>query len=37
MNTLFPVFLELENLKLLIIGGGFVGLEKISGMLKNLP
>ena len=37
MNTLFPIFLKLENLKLLIVGGGFVGLEKISGVLKNSP
>ena len=37
MNVLFPIFLKLENLKLLIVGGGFVGLEKISGVLKNSP
>ncbi len=37
MNNLFPIFLKLENLRLLIVGGGFVGLEKLSGVLKNAP
>lgn len=37
MNNLFPIFLKLENLKLLIVGGGFVGLEKLTGVLKNSP
>ena len=36
-NNLFPVFLKLENLETLIVGGGHVGLEKISGLLKNSP
>lgn len=36
-NNLFPVFLKLENLQTLIVGGGNVGLEKISGILKNSP
>ncbi len=37
MNNLFPVFLKLESLRTVIVGGGYVGLEKISGILKNCP
>jgi len=37
INKLFPVFLKLENLSLLIIGGGNIGLEKLSAVLKNSP
>lgn len=36
-NLLFPVFLKLENLRLLIVGGGFIGMEKFSAVLKNSP
>src|SRR5690349_16455554 len=36
-NNLFPVFLKLENLETLIVGGGHVGFEKLSGLLKNSP
>src|SRR5882724_1201052 len=36
-NNLFPVFLKLENLRLLIVGGGFVGLEKLRTVLQNAP
>lgn len=36
-NKLFPVFLKLENLNTLIIGGGSVGFEKLSAVLKNSP
>lgn len=36
-NTLFPVFLKLEQLRLLIIGGGNVGLEKLNAVLQNAP
>lgn len=37
MNQLFPIFLKLEDLRLLIVGGGAIGLEKISAVLKNSP
>ena len=37
MNNLFPIFLKLENLHTLIIGGGYVGLEKITAVLDNSP
>jgi hypothetical protein len=36
-NTLFPVFLKLENFRVLIVGGGKVGLEKITAILNNSP
>lgn len=36
-NNLFPVFLKLEDLDVLIVGGGNVGLEKLSGVLKSSP
>ncbi|MCX8492538.1 MAG: TSUP family transporter [Cyclobacteriaceae bacterium] len=36
-NTLFPVFLKLEKMKLLIVGGGKVALEKLNVVLSNSP
>lgn len=37
-NKLFPVFLKLENFRVLIVGGGKVGLEKVSAVfLLNSP
>src|SRR5688572_24058993 len=36
-NNLFPVFLKLESLETLIVGGGHVGLEKLTAILKNSP
>ncbi|MHA4807760.1 TSUP family transporter [Flavitalea flava] len=36
-NNLFPVFVKLETLRLLIIGGGNVGLEKLNAVLQNSP
>ncbi|MGN6531846.1 MAG: TSUP family transporter [Ginsengibacter sp.] len=36
-NTLFPVFLKLEELSLLIIGGGNVAFEKLNAVLNNSP
>ncbi|WP_109832503.1 precorrin-2 dehydrogenase/sirohydrochlorin ferrochelatase family protein [Reichenbachiella versicolor] len=36
-NNLMPVFLKLEELDLLIVGGGFVGMEKLSAVLTNSP
>ena len=36
-NNLFPIFLKLESLETLIVGGGHVGLEKLSAILKNSP
>jgi siroheme synthase-like protein len=36
-NRLFPVFLKLEDMSLLIVGGGYVGMEKLSVVLQNSP
>jgi siroheme synthase-like protein len=36
-NNLFPVFVKLENLRLLIVGGGKIGLEKLQTVLLNSP
>lgn len=36
-NHLFPVFVKLEQLRLLIVGGGNVGLEKLQTVLQNSP
>ena len=36
-NNLFPVFLKLEELRVLIVGGGNVGLEKLEAVLQNSP
>lgn len=36
-NKLFPVFLKLEQFDVLIVGGGYVGMEKITAVLRNSP
>jgi siroheme synthase-like protein len=36
-NNLFPIFLKLENLQLLIVGGGYVGMEKLEAVVSNTP
>ena len=36
-NLLFPIFLKLEELQVLLVGGGKVGLEKLSAILGNAP
>lgn len=36
-NKLFPIFLKLEKLKVLIVGGGSVALEKLNAVLGNSP
>jgi siroheme synthase-like protein len=36
-NNLFPVFVKLEELRLLIVGGGKIGLEKLQTVLQNSP
>ena len=37
MNTLFPIFLKLDSINTLLVGGGNVGLEKLSALLGNNP
>lgn len=36
-NMLFPVFFKLHQLDVLVVGGGYVGLEKLEAILKNSP
>lgn len=36
-NNLFPVFLKLESLRVLIIGGGNVAFEKLNAVIHNSP
>lgn len=36
-NNLYPVFLKVRNLKVLIVGGGFVAEEKLTFLLKSSP
>ena len=36
-NTLFPIFLRLDRLNTLVVGGGNVALEKVSALLRNAP
>ncbi|MCA0933778.1 bifunctional precorrin-2 dehydrogenase/sirohydrochlorin ferrochelatase [Lutimonas saemankumensis] len=36
-NELYPVFLKVASLDVLIVGGGNVGLEKLTFLLKSSP
>jgi siroheme synthase-like protein len=36
-NQLFPIFMKMHQLQLLIVGGGYVGLEKVTAVLENSP
>jgi uncharacterized protein len=36
-NPLYPVFLKLEQLNILLVGAGNVGLEKLHSLLSNSP
>jgi siroheme synthase-like protein len=36
-NQLYPVFLKLDQLRLLLVGAGNVGLEKLESLLANAP
>src|SRR5665811_2155801 len=36
-NELYPIFLKVNTLNILIIGGGNVGLEKLNFLLKSSP
>ncbi len=37
MNELYPIFLKVSQLNVLIVGGGNVGFEKITFLLKSSP
>lgn len=36
-NHLFPVFLKLEQMRVLLVGAGNVGLEKLTALTANAP
>jgi precorrin-2 dehydrogenase/sirohydrochlorin ferrochelatase len=36
-NNLYPIFLKTQQLETLIVGGGYVALEKLSFLLKSSP
>lgn len=36
-NNLYPIFLKASQLKILIVGGGYVALEKLGFLLKSSP
>ena len=36
-NELFPIFLKLKQLRLLVVGGGYVGMEKLQAVVSNSP
>ncbi|ADV49235.1 bifunctional precorrin-2 dehydrogenase/sirohydrochlorin ferrochelatase [Cellulophaga sp. E16_2] len=36
-NNLYPIFLKVSNLEILIVGGGNVALEKLTFLLKSSP
>lgn len=36
-NLLYPIFLKLDKVPILVVGGGNVALEKVSLMLKSSP
>ena len=36
-NALFPLFLKLEQFAVLVVGGGYVGHEKLKAILSNSP
>lgn len=37
MNELYPIFLKVSELNVLIVGGGKIGFEKITFLLKSSP
>jgi len=36
-NNLYPIFLKVAQLNVLIVGGGYVALEKLTFLLKSSP
>src|SRR5215831_6992381 len=36
-NQLYPIFLKLDQLETLLVGGGTVALEKLNSLLSNSP
>ena len=36
-NLLYPIFLKMDKLQLLVVGGGFVAAEKLGFLYKSSP
>ena len=36
-NNLYPIFLKTSQLNILIVGGGYVALEKLIFLIKSSP
>ena len=36
-NNLYPIFIKMHSINTLIIGGGYVALEKLTFLLKSSP
>ena len=37
MNTLFPIYVKMEQIRTLVVGAGPVGLEKLQAIFRNSP
>lgn len=37
MNTLFPIYVKMDQIRTLVVGGGPVGLEKLEAIFRNSP
>jgi len=37
LNELYPIFLKASKLEFLIVGGGYVALEKMEFLFKSSP
>lgn len=37
MNELYPIFLKVNNLDVLVVGGGYVAVEKLKFLFKSSP
>lgn len=37
MNQLFPIFIKMHQIQILLVGAGPVGLEKLQAILRNSP
>lgn len=37
MNTLFPIYVKMDQIQTLVVGGGPVGLEKLEAIFRNSP
>ena len=36
-NPLYPIFIKMDQISLLVVGGGFVALEKLTFLFKSSP